>query len=84
MPTASQLDEVPKDDGSTVERLNMEFTNGSLQQLRDLAGYFDVKGDPSEVVKLAISLLQNIKDKSPGSSDSSSIDMGRDYSSRKE
>lgn len=64
MPTSSQLEEVPKDDGSTIEKLHVEFTNGSLEQLRDLAKFFDIKGDPSEVIKLAISVLQNAKDRS--------------------
>lgn len=64
MPTSSQIEEVPTEDGSAREKLHVEFTNGSLEQLRDLASFFDVKGDPSEVVKLGISFLQNIKDRS--------------------
>jgi hypothetical protein len=65
MPTSAQLEEVPAEDGSTSEKLHVEFTNGSLQQLRELGAFFDVKSDdPSEVVKLAISFLQNLKDRS--------------------
>lgn len=65
MPTSSQLEEVPAEDGSTSERLHVIFTNGSLQQLRELGEFFDVQSkDPSEVVKLAISFLQNLKEKS--------------------
>lgn len=65
MPIQSDMQETPKEDGTTTERLHVEFTNGSLQQLRELGEFFDVKSDdPSEVVKLAISLLQNLKDKS--------------------
>lgn len=65
MPTQSHIEETPKEDGTTTEKLHVEFTNGSLQQLRELGDFFDVKSnDPSEVVKLAISLLQNLKDKS--------------------
>jgi hypothetical protein len=65
MPTSSQLEEISKDDGSTIEKLHVEFSNGSLKQLRDLADFFDVdKHDPSEALKLAISFLQNVKDRS--------------------
>jgi hypothetical protein len=64
MPTSSHLEEIPSEDGSSRERLNVEFTNGSLQQLRELADFFEIKGDPSEVVKLGISFLQNVKDRS--------------------
>jgi hypothetical protein len=69
MPTKSEFEEVPKEDGSTSKKLHVEFTNGSLEQLEDLAKFFDVKGDPSEVVKLAISFLQNVKDRSTAQKD---------------
>jgi hypothetical protein len=66
MPTNAHIEELPKEDGTTIEKLHVEFTNGSLQQLRELGEFFDVKGeDPSEVVQLAISFLQNLKDRSP-------------------
>lgn len=64
MPTQGHLEETPKEDGTTSEKLSVEFTNGSLKQLRELGEFFEIKGDPSEVVKLAISFLQNLKDRS--------------------
>lgn len=66
MPMNADLEETPKEDGTTIEKLHVEFTNGSLQQLRELGDFFEVKNasaDPSEVVKLAISFLQNLKDR---------------------
>ena len=68
MTTQSHLEEESKDDGTTAQKLVVEFSNGSLQQLNDLGSFFGVKdADPSEVVKLAISFLQNLKDRSdPG------------------
>jgi|GEM_PF-2387489 len=61
----SHIEKTMKDDGTTVEKLIMEFSNGSLKQLRELGKFFDVKGNsPSEVILLGISLLQNFKDKS--------------------
>lgn len=63
MPIKSETEEIPKEDGSTGKKLHVEFTNGSLEQLQDLAKYFNVSGDPSEVVQLGISFLQNIKDR---------------------
>ena len=65
MPANSHIEEVTQDDGTTSEKLLMEFSNGSLKQLRELSKFFGVKGDdPSDAVKLAISFLQNIKDRS--------------------
>lgn len=63
MPTKAELEEVPKEDGSTSKKLHVEFTNGSLDQLETLALFFHVNGGPSEVIQLAISFLQNIKDR---------------------
>lgn len=63
MPLSSQMEDVPKEDGSTSKKLHVEFSNGSLQQLEDLGEYFGVAGGPPEVVQLAISFLQNLKDK---------------------
>lgn len=76
MPTSSHLEEVPSEDGSSNERLNVEFTNGSLQQLRELAEFFDIKGDLSEVVKVGISFLQNVKDRSAPKSDTDKTEQG--------
>lgn len=65
MPLNAHTDEVTKDDGTKAEVLSVEFTNGSLQQLRDLGMFFKVQSDdPAEVLKLAISFLQNLKDRS--------------------
>lgn len=65
MPLQSHTDKVTKDDGTQAEMLSVEFTNGSLEQLRDLGQFFNVQStDPAEVVKLAISFLQNLKDRS--------------------
>ena len=64
MPLSSQMENVPTEDGTTSKKLHVEFTNGSLRQLEDLGKFFGVKdNDPSEVLQLAISFLQNIKDK---------------------
>lgn len=70
MPADAHIEETTKDDGTTIEKLHIEFTNGSLKQLRDLGKFFEVKDqDPSEVVQLAISFLQNIKDKTESGTD---------------
>jgi hypothetical protein len=65
MPIQSRSEDEAKEDGTTAPKLHVEFTNGSLQQLKELGKFFNVTdsdSDPAEVVKLAISLLQNIKD----------------------
>lgn len=63
MPTKHSVEEEPKDDGSTSEKLVVEFTNGSLQQLRDLAAHFNIKDqDPYEAMMFAISVLEKIKE----------------------
>lgn len=65
MPINSQIEKVTDDNGDTVEKLHIEFSNGALAQLKELAEFFDTKNnDPTESIKLAISLLQNIKDRS--------------------
>lgn len=57
----------PKDDGSTAEKLVVEFTNGSLQQLRELGDFFDVRNDdPYKVIEMAIGLLESIKQRNSG------------------
>lgn len=64
MPTDAHIEETAKDDGTVAETLHIEFTNGSLEQLRTLSDFFDVKDkNPSEVVTLGISFLQNLKEK---------------------
>jgi len=63
MPTQSHIEEESKDDGSTREKLVVEFSNGSLQQLRDLAEFFNIKdNDPYETINLAIGFLEKIKE----------------------
>jgi len=64
MTAEGHIESAPNKDGKEVETLYMEFTNGSLEQLRDLAKFFDVKDEnPAEVVKLGISFLQNVKER---------------------
>lgn len=59
------MEDIPKEDGSTAKKLHVEFTNGSLEQLEQLAKHYNVPNDDvAEVVKLGISLLQNFKDRS--------------------
>lgn len=63
MPTQHAIRQEPKDDGSTREKLEVEFSNGSLEQLRDLAVYFKVpNNDPYEAVMFAIGVLEKIKE----------------------
>lgn len=70
MPTQSHLEEEPKDDGSTREKLIVEFSNGSLQQLRDLAEFFKIENkDPYETINLAIGFLEKIKENNQRSKD---------------
>lgn len=64
MPAQSHVEEVPNDDGSTSEKLVVEFTNGSLQQLRELGEFFDIKSkDPYKVIEMGIGLLESIKER---------------------
>ena len=63
MPSKSHIEQEAKDDGTTAEKLVVEFSNGSLQQLRDLANFFKVKeADPYETINLAIGVLEKIKE----------------------
>lgn len=62
MPTQSHIEEAKTGDGSTSEKLVVEFTNGSLQQLRELKDFFDIQDDdPYKVIEFAIGLLESIK-----------------------
>ena len=49
------------ENGEEKDCLRLDFTNGSLQQLNELAPFLEVK-DPAEVVKIAISYVQRLKD----------------------
>ena len=58
MPTKSHLEKTAKDDSTVSEKLVVEFSNGSLEQLRDLGKFFKIKStDPYEVITLAIGVL---------------------------
>lgn len=59
MPTKS-TETVIHEDGSDKEALQIVFTNGSLQQLKDLAPLLNVK-TPAEVVEKAIGLVEAVK-----------------------
>jgi len=64
MPTNNHYEDTILDNGEPSKKLVVEFTNGSLEQLKELAQFLEVADDnPSEVVKLGISFLQNIKDR---------------------
>lgn len=74
MPTKSELEEVPREDGSTGKKLHVEFSNGSLEQLEELAKYYNVPNqDVAEVVQLGISLLQNFKEKGRQEKDNTGV-----------
>jgi len=64
MTADGHIEKKPNKDGKKVETLSIEFTNGSLEQLKQLAKFFDITdNDPTEVVKLGISFMQNVKDR---------------------
>lgn len=50
-----------KEDGTTQEVFNVEFTNGGITQLEDLKEFFKAT-DLTEVVQLGIGYLQRIKE----------------------
>lgn len=69
MPVTSETETTKNSNGETVEKLHLEFSNGALVQLKELAKFFGAENeDPREAVLLAISLLQNIKEKKEESS----------------
>lgn len=49
------------EDGVKKDAVQITFTNGSLQQLKDLAPFVKVN-EPSQVVEKAIGILQQLKD----------------------
>lgn len=49
------------EDGEEKDCLRIDFTNGALEQLEDLKSLVK-SNDPVDVIKAAISLMQNIKD----------------------
>jgi hypothetical protein len=63
MPANSRTETTANDDGSTSEKFVVEFTNGSLEQLKDLAEFFDAPdNDPYKVLELGIAFLQRVKE----------------------
>lgn len=50
--------------GEKKEALVLTFTNGSLQQLKDLAPFLKAN-DPADVVAKAIGLMQQLKNMQP-------------------
>ncbi len=68
MPANSHLEETTQEDGSSRQKLVVEFTNGSLSQLKDLGKSFKVDGseeDPYKVIEFAIGLLETVRAKTP-------------------
>lgn len=61
MPTVGEQKSVVGEDGTQKDAVQITFTNGSLQQLKDLAPFLKVS-DPSLVVEKAIGLVQQLKD----------------------
>ena len=59
MPTKSE-NTVVQEGGVDKEALQLVFTNGSLQQLKDLAPFLKVS-EPAEVIEKAIGILQQLK-----------------------
>lgn len=63
MPTQSHIEENAKDDGTVSKKLVIEFSNGSLEQLKVLAKYYKIKdSDPYEFITFAIGVLEKIKE----------------------
>lgn len=50
-----------KDDGTTEEVFNVEFTNGGIKQLEELKEFFKIE-DLVQVVQLGIAYLQKLKE----------------------
>lgn len=64
MPLESHMESKQNEDGTTMETLVVEFSNGSLQQLRDLAKFFKIEGDdPYKAIEFAIGFLETIKER---------------------
>lgn len=64
MPIEQNLQQVEKD-GTTKEEFTVSFTNGALEQLRDLKAFLKAP-DELTVVKLGISILQKAKEENHG------------------
>lgn len=64
MPIEQQLQKIEKD-GHTKEVFTVTFTNGALEQIRDLKTFLNAP-DELSVVKLGISILQKAKEEKYG------------------
>jgi len=63
MPTKSRTKTKQNKDGTTSESLIVEFSNGSLEQLKELAKFFKApESDPALILELGISILQRVKE----------------------
>lgn len=63
MPQQGQKTTV-QEEGQEKEAFQVTFTNGALQELEELAKYFHTK-DLTEVVKIAIGVVQKLKEDKP-------------------
>ncbi|HTX86656.1 MAG TPA: hypothetical protein VMC41_01145 [Candidatus Nanoarchaeia archaeon] len=63
MPIDAQLKTVDKN-GEMKEEFSVSFTNGALEQIRELQKFFKTPDEVS-VVKMGISLLQKYREESP-------------------
>jgi len=63
MPTQSHIEETAKDDGTVSKKLVVEFSNGSLDQLKDIAKFLKIPNeDPYMAITFAIGFLEKIKE----------------------
>ncbi len=53
--------ETIKEEGQDKDAFTVTFTNGAKQQINDLKDFFN-QSDELELIKLAISLLENIRE----------------------
>jgi len=64
MPVTAQTEISRGNNGKEEEKLIVEFTNGALQQLKDLAHFYDSpSNDLSKIVQLGISMLELLRQK---------------------
>lgn len=64
MPVEQNFQKIERD-GTTKEEFTVAFTNGALEQLRDLKKFLNAP-DELTVVKLGISILQKAKEEKYG------------------
>lgn len=64
MPVTAQTEISKGNNGEEEEKLIVEFTNGALQQLKDLSQFYDApSNDLSKTVQLGISMLELLRQK---------------------